>query len=143
MVMDVNDDAERKLYQRIYQVVQQVPRGRVATYGDIAAIVGEGCDARTVGYALHELPKGHEQSIPWQRIINGAGRISTHGPLQRRLLEAEGVVFDARERVNLARFRWTGPNHDWARAHGFTPLPARNQDEQDEQDEQGEQLHLF
>ena len=135
--MDGNDDAARKLYQRIYQVVQQVPRGRVATYGDIAAIVGEGCNARTVGDALHDLPSGCEQSIPWQRIINGAGRIRTRGPLQRRLLEAEGVVFDARERVNLARFRWSGPSHDWARAHGFTPLPARHQDDQ------GEQLRLF
>jgi methylated-DNA-protein-cysteine methyltransferase-like protein len=133
----MNDAMERRLYQRIYQVVQQVPHSRVATYGDIAAIVGEGCDARTVGYALHELPKGHEQSIPWQRIINGAGRISTRGPLQRRLLEAEGVIFDARARVDLARFGWTGPSHEWATAHGFTPLPARHQDEQ------GEQLPLF
>ena len=48
----MNDAAERRLYQRIYQVVQQVPRGRVATYGDIAAIVDEGCDARTVGAAM-------------------------------------------------------------------------------------------
>ena len=135
--MDGNDDTERGLYQRIYQVVQQVPHGLVAAYGDIAAIVDEGCDARTVGDALHDLPRGSEQSIPWQRIINSAGRISTHGPLQRRLLEAEGVVFDARERVNLARFRWSGPSHNWATAHGFTPLPARHQDDQ------GEQLPLF
>ena len=136
----MNEAAEHRLYQRIYQVVQQVPRGTVAAYGDIAAIVGEGCDARTVGYALHDLPKGHEQAIPWQRIINGAGRISTRGPLQRQLLEAEGIVFDARERVNLVRFRWSGPSHDWATARGFTPLPARHQDGQDDQ---GEQLHLF
>ena len=136
----MNDDAEHRLYQRIYQVVQQVPRGRVATYGDIAAIVGEGCEARTVGEALHDLPKGYEHTIPWQRIINSAGRISTRGPLQRRLLEAEGVVFDARERVNLARFRWAGPSHEWATVHGFTPLPARHQDEQDDR---GEQLPLF
>ena len=140
MDVNVNDDAERTLYERIYQVVQQVPRGRVATYGDIAAIVGEGCDARTVGDALHVLPRGHEPLIPWQRIINGAGRISTRGPWQRRLLEAEGIVFDARERVNLARFRWSGPSHAWARAHRFTPLPARHQDDQGDQ---GEQLRLF
>jgi methylated-DNA-protein-cysteine methyltransferase-like protein len=121
-------------------VVQQVPHGRVATYGDIAAVVGEGCDARTVGYALHDLPKGHLQSIPWQRIISGTGRISTRGPLQRRLLEAEGVDFDARGRVDLARFRWTGPSREWAVAHGFTPLPAG---QQEDQDDRGAQLPLL
>src|SRR5437870_4752331 len=112
----MNDTAEHRLYQRIYQVVQQVPRGRVATYGDIAAIVGAGCDARTVGYALNDLPKDREESIPWQRIINRAGRISTRGALQRQLLEAEGIVFDARARVNLARFGWAGPSRAWATA---------------------------
>lgn len=111
------------LYEKIYTVVKQVPPGQVATYGDIAQIVGGGCDARTVGYALNEIPKKQAQQIPWQRIINKAGGISTRGLLQRQLLEAEGIVFDASERVDLRRFGWPGPDPAWAAAHGFQVLP--------------------
>jgi len=57
--------------------------------------------------------------------------------LQRQLLEAEGIAFDARGQVDLARFGWSGPSREWATAHSFTPLPARRQDDQ------GEQLPLF
>ena len=102
--------ADRTLYERIYAAVGQVPRGMVATYGDIAAIVGD-CDARTVGYALNEVPKGREGEVPWQRIINSQGGISTRGEKQRRLLEEEGVVFDDRGRVPLARFRMANPSN--------------------------------
>ena len=122
------------LYERIYQAVEQVPHGAVSTYGDIAAIVGGGCDARTVGYALNDLPREREGVVPWQRIINKEGGISTRGLLQRQLLEAEGVVFDARDRVIMARFRWAGPSREWAETHGFNTLPPRDE---------GEQLSLF
>lgn len=128
---------ERRLVERIYLVVSQVPRGMVASYGDVAAVVGEGCDARGVGYALNELPKGRQQEIPWQRIINSTGGISTRGRVQRALLEAEGVAFDARDRVDMARFRWPGPDPAWADAHGFHALPAR------EKESGTEQLRLF
>src|SRR5215210_556427 len=96
------------LYERIYHVVEQVPYGMVATYGDIAAIVGGGCDARTVGYALNEMPP-NRAGLPWQRIVNKQGGISTRGLSQRQLLEAEGVEFDAQDRVIMARFHWPGP----------------------------------
>lgn len=118
------------LYERIYLVVQQIPTGEVATYGDIAAIVGGGCDARTVGYALGDLPKERAPFVPWQRVINREGGISLRGGEQRALLEAEGVAFDATDRVSLVRFRWAGPDAIWAKGHGFNELPPRDDAEQ-------------
>ncbi len=118
------------LYEKIYDVVAQVTHGEVSTYSDIAAIVGGGCDARTVGFALNELPEGREQDVPWQRVINREGGISTRGLRQRELLEAEGVAFDGQGRVILARFRWAGPSAEWVAAHGCNTLPPRDDAEQ-------------
>ncbi|HTO09156.1 MAG TPA: MGMT family protein [Myxococcota bacterium] len=99
-------------YERVWKVVRRIPAGRVATYGQVARIAGLGGAARLVGYALHALPD-QGRPVPWQRVINSQGRISARrysgGDLvQRRLLEREGVRFDARERVDLARFQWSG-----------------------------------
>jgi methylated-DNA-protein-cysteine methyltransferase-like protein len=96
-------------YRRIYAVVRRIPRGRVATYGQVAALAGLAGHARQVGYALHALADG--AGVPWQRVINHRGEVSARAepfyePLQRALLEAEGVVFDRRGRVDLERFRW-------------------------------------
>ena len=96
-------------YQRIYRVVRRIPRGRVATYGQIAALAGLPGQARQVGYALAALSE--EDAIPWHRVINAQGGISARSEpgwaeLQRALLEREGVVLDARDRVSLPRFRW-------------------------------------
>ena len=95
-------------YQRIYAVIRRVPKGRVATYGQIARIAGLPGHARQVGYALHALRAS--TTVPWQRIVNAAGAISLRrsgGALsQRLLLEREGVAFDARGRISLARFGW-------------------------------------
>lgn len=96
-------------YRRIYAVVSRVPRGRVATYGQVAELAGlPGC-ARQVGYALHALSE--QQSVPWQRVINARGEISPRSErgmdeVQRQLLEAEGVGFDPRGRVSLERYQW-------------------------------------
>ena len=97
-------------YERIWAVVRRIPAGRVATYGQVARAAGFGGAARLVGYALHALPEG-ERRVPWQRVLNAHGRISPRAfpgaeGVQRRLLEREGVRFDARERVDLARFGW-------------------------------------
>src|SRR5579862_7802166 len=129
---------DRALVERIYLAVEQVPRGVVATYGDIAAIVG-GCDARMVGYALNEVPKDRQDRVPWQRIINATGGISTRGSRQRDILEAEGITFDLRGRVDLSRHRWHGPDAAWATAHGFHMLPPP---EPPPEEQQG-QLRLF
>lgn len=101
--------SEMSSYQRIYAVVRKVPRGRVATYGQIAALAGLPGHARQAGYALHALPA--TTALPWHRVINGMGAVSVRGPggdglRQQLLLEAEGVEFNARGRVNLARYQW-------------------------------------
>jgi len=97
-------------YQRIYSAVRRIPRGRVATYGQIAELAGLEGHARQVGYALHNLPSG--SGVPWHRVVNARGEISARrgsdwGELQRRLLEAEKVKFDAKGRIDLTRFRWS------------------------------------
>jgi methylated-DNA-protein-cysteine methyltransferase-like protein len=94
---------------RIWAVVRRVPRGRVATYGQIATIAGLDGHARQVGYALAALPQGSD--VPWHRIVNSFGEISARSggdshELQRLLLEAEGVEFDSKGRIDLRRYRW-------------------------------------
>jgi methylated-DNA-protein-cysteine methyltransferase related protein len=101
-------------YERIYAAVRRVPRGVVATYGQIAELAGLEGHARQVGYALHALPA--RSGVPWHRVINARGEVSprTSGDsheLQRLLLEAEGVEFDPRGRVSLKRFGWKAPGN--------------------------------
>lgn len=90
-----------------------MPRGRVVTYGEVAALAGLPRHAREVGRVLATLPE--DSSLAWQRVVNAGGRVSPRGwagdeQLQRRLLESEGVVFDARGRIDLERFGWE-PEH--------------------------------
>jgi methylated-DNA-protein-cysteine methyltransferase-like protein len=95
----------------IYRVVRRIPRGRVATYGQIATLAGLDGHARQVGYALHSLPSSVK--VPWHRVINARGEISPRSAgdsheLQRLLLESEGVQFDKRGRVPLKKYQWDG-----------------------------------
>jgi methylated-DNA-protein-cysteine methyltransferase-like protein len=99
-------------YQTIYAVVQRIPSGFVATYGQIARLAGLLGGARQVGYALHSLAKG--SSVPWHRVVNAQGRVSPRSGdnpadlIQRLRLEAEGVEFDTQGRIVLLRFQWQG-----------------------------------
>jgi methylated-DNA-protein-cysteine methyltransferase-like protein len=99
------------LFQRIYAVIRQVPPGQVATYGQIARIVG-GISAQMIGFALAALPSHpEEKDVPWQRIINAQGKVSPHGlgygsAVQRQLLEEEGVVFNLENSIDLDTFAW-------------------------------------
>ncbi|HET9481524.1 MAG TPA: MGMT family protein [Candidatus Polarisedimenticolia bacterium] len=93
----------------MYEVVRRIPRGRVATYGQVAALAGLKGHARQVGYALNALDDGND--VPWHRVINAKGEISARAEpldeqIQRHLLIQEGVVQDGRGRIALERFGW-------------------------------------
>ncbi|MBI5067171.1 MAG: MGMT family protein [Deltaproteobacteria bacterium] len=100
-------------WEKYYRIVARIPRGRVSTYGEVAALAGRPRGAREVGYALAAL-RGTRNRIPWQRVLGkrpGAfAGISLLDPMgaavQRDLLEREGVAFDERERIPLERFGW-------------------------------------
>ena len=101
-----------KVFEKIYRMVLRIPHGRVMTYGQIARLLDDRFSPRLVGWAMHATPHD-ERNIPWHRVINSRGSISTgrlitHEPdLQRLLLEAEGVVFNATGRCDLAIFQWS------------------------------------
>jgi methylated-DNA-protein-cysteine methyltransferase-like protein len=102
-------DRNASRYEKIWRAVRRIPAGRVATYGQIAEIAGFEGHARQVGYALHHLPGASD--VPWHRVLNARGEVSARSSgdsheLQRLLLEGEGVTFDGRGRVDLARYRW-------------------------------------
>lgn len=110
------EEEEPRLYDLIYAIVRQIPRGRVASYGQVSRIAGR-CSAQMVGFALASLAtvKRDDQfeNVPWQRVVNSKGRISPHGygmgsNIQRQLLEDEGVEFDLEGNIDLTRFGWDG-----------------------------------
>ena len=94
--------------ERVYKIVRRIPRGRVMTYGQLAYILGEGYTPRTVGFVMHG---ADERKTPWQRVINSQGRCSTGrivlpADKQQRMLEREGVKFDAGGRSDLETYLW-------------------------------------
>ena len=101
-------------FETVYHVTRQIPVGRVCTYGGFARLLtGRPGAARTVGWALHGLPANLVDAVPWWRVINAQGRISTscttHSAAEQRArLEEEGVAFGADGRVDLDRFGWWG-----------------------------------
>lgn len=97
-------------FKRIHDVIRRIPKGKVATYGQVARLAGLPRHARQVGFALAALDEGAR--IPWQRVVNAAGRISARqhpnsAERQGALLAREGVALDARGRVPLTAYRWT------------------------------------
>lgn len=99
------------VFKKIYDVVCQIPRGRVATYGTVARMAGNPRWARVVGYALHNNPA--PGIIPCHRVVNREGKVAESfafggGSIQREMLEAEGVIFDADGYVDLDKYGWYG-----------------------------------
>lgn len=95
-------------YRDIYAVVARIPKGRVATYGQVALLAGLPRRARHVGYALSALT---DKSIPWHRVVNAGGEIILRSggdgaEVQRMRLEREGITFDRRGRIDLRRYQW-------------------------------------
>ena len=100
---------EQKYRRRVYEIVKQIPVGRVMTYGQIASILGEGYTPRTVGYVMHA---ADTENVPWQRVINSQGACSTGRMtvpvnLQQQILEAEGVKFNEKSRCDLKVYQWS------------------------------------
>jgi methylated-DNA-protein-cysteine methyltransferase-like protein len=97
-------------YRKIWAVVSRIPRGRVATYGQVARLAGLANHARLAGYALHALPA--DSPIPWHRVVNAKGEVSPrrdgsgHDRLQRTMLKREKVRFDPNGRIDLSVHRW-------------------------------------
>ena len=93
---------------RVYEIVRDIPPGRVMTYGQIAEILGDGYTPRTDGYVMHG---ADSENVPWQRVINSQGACSTGRMtmpvnLQQNMLESEGIVFGANGKCDLGKFMW-------------------------------------
>jgi methylated-DNA-protein-cysteine methyltransferase-like protein len=128
-IPELSPKAREAFYAAVWLIARQIPRGMVATYGQIAAFIPQPAGsevsdsdyaafrARWAGFAMAVCPA----DVPWQRVINSQGGISRRpgADQQRRLLEAEGVAFDARERIDLKHFGWPGPDAGWLRANGL------------------------
>ena len=110
------------LYPKIYQLVAEIPPGKVATYGQLAEFLRK-CGARQVGYALAATPA--ELDIPWHRVINSRGEVSERSGAgeQRRLLIAEGVLFNKSGKVDFEACGWEGPEWTWLEANGYQVFP--------------------
>ena len=95
-------------FELVARLVRRIPRGKVATYGQLSAMIDRRLTPIGVGWAIRAAP---EESIPWQRVVNSRGGISTdreHPGMQRALLEAEGVRFRRDGTIDLERYGWRG-----------------------------------
>jgi methylated-DNA-protein-cysteine methyltransferase-like protein len=120
--------ADDRFFRRVYAQVREIPRGRVATYGQVAAFLGVPRGARAVGWALRALSAVAETSVPWHRVVGAGGGISPRaglGPrVQRGLLEAEGVAFRG-GRVDLARHGILAPSRRQGRGYSMATRGRR------------------
>ncbi|MDX2161339.1 MAG: MGMT family protein [bacterium] len=154
-------------YRTVWLIVRQIPHGQVSTYGQIASMIpppdGIAPDeyaaygAQIVGYAMNAVSSRDDPEVPWHRVINSKGGIAMSdtnpsAAIQRGRLRAEGVIFNAKELIDLSQFGWAGPDPAWIAAHDLlTPRPlgkagqkppAAAQDD-DPDDESPTQLSLF
>jgi methylated-DNA-protein-cysteine methyltransferase-like protein len=100
-------------FEQVHRIVRLIPPGKLATYGQIARLLGNPRAARMVGWAMHGISEGSD--VPWHRVVNARGTISLDargpgGAIQRALLEAEGIAFDEHGRLDLQAHGWIGPD---------------------------------
>ena len=112
--MNENQVNDRHYRRRVYEIVKQIPVGRLMTYGQISEILGAGYTPRTVGFVMHA---ADTENVPWQRVINSQGGCSTGKMtlpvnLQQKMLEDEGIIFDAKGRCDLSIYRWTPEGYE-------------------------------
>ena len=104
----MSNSKSESFYQKVKKLIQRIPRGKVASYGQLAALAGQPRAARQVAWVLHA--SSEKDGLPWHRVINSHGTISLPHmagyDLQRALLRKEGVKFDRHDRVDLAQFQW-------------------------------------
>jgi methylated-DNA-protein-cysteine methyltransferase-like protein len=104
--------AEGNFRKKVLEIIGGIPRGKVLSYGQVATLAGVPRAARIVGGILHH--EGMEKNLPWQRVLNAQGGLSTYrvgfGEEQRRLLEQEGVVFNASGFLDLKKYQWVPPD---------------------------------
>jgi methylated-DNA-protein-cysteine methyltransferase-like protein len=111
MTIENSNKASGKNYrERVFEIVRQIPAGKVMTYGQIAAVLGDDYTPRTVGFAMHAAT----EDVPWQRVVNAKGGCSTKRfvlpfDLQQKILESEGVTFNDKACCDLEIYRWS-PN---------------------------------
>ena len=102
---------ETSFYQRARDIIKKVPQGKVATYGQVAALAGNHRAARQIAWVLHS--SSPKDNLPWHRIINTQGRISLRPgwgyERQKALLQREGIVFDPNDRIDLTKYLWNLP----------------------------------
>ena len=96
-----------KTFEKIYEVVKTIPKGKVATYGQVALLAGNPRWARVVGYALHVNPD--PETVPCYRVVNREGKVADSfafggGHIQRQMLEADGIIFEADGRIDLKKY---------------------------------------
>jgi len=115
---DSKASADAQFRARVLELVAQIPRGKVVTYGQVATMVDSPRSARAVGGVLSGLKSGPPTELPWHRVINSRGGVSAPNEphrfqVQRALLEAEGVVFRENGTCDLKVFRWVAQGWSW------------------------------
>lgn len=115
MLVERGKNQLKDFFSRVYELVSQIPEGKVATYGQIALLLGEPRSARVVGWAMRAAPK--QLNLPCHRVVNRLGEMSPgyvfgSPEVQRAILSSEGITFNKSGCINIKKHIWSGPDND-------------------------------